>query len=131
MTERLSAVALTLALAAGQATVCAGWAPTPEARMACCSDDGACPMHKAGSTDHGATHGVTQPEADRCCAASDRNGLAPPAPSVAVTITLAVVPSPVPTLLTRSESHAAIWRLLAPIPTVGIPKHFLLSVLLV
>ena len=36
--RRLSSVALTLALLAGNIGVCAAWAATPEARMACCAE---------------------------------------------------------------------------------------------
>jgi hypothetical protein len=44
--RRLWAVFLCLVLLGGNAAVCAGWAPTPEARKACC-ESGMCPMmHK-------------------------------------------------------------------------------------
>jgi hypothetical protein len=128
--RRLSVVLLTLALAAGQAGVCAGWMATPEARMACCSEDGPCPMHKSDSED-GQTRIVTQAEADRCCAASEREDSAPSPAGPGIFVTLAVALSPIPGLLPAPEAHADIWRASVPIPTGHVPKHVLLSVFLV
>jgi hypothetical protein len=128
--RRLSVVLLTLALAAGQAGVCAGWMPTPEARMACCSDDGPCAMHKSDSED-GPTRVVSQAEADRCCAASEHEDSTPSPSNGAFFVTLAVALSPIPGLLPAPEAHADIWRASVPIPTGHVPKHVLLSVFLV
>jgi hypothetical protein len=128
--RRFSVVLLTLALAAGQAGVCAGWMATPEARMACCSDDGPCPMHKSESED-GSTRVVTQAEADRCCAASEHEDSTPSQSNAAFFVTLAVALSPIPGLLAAPEAHADIWRASVPIPASHVPKHLLLSVFLV
>jgi hypothetical protein len=128
--RRLSAVFLTLALAAGQAGVCAGWMATPAARMACCSDDGPCPMHKSESED-GSTRGVTQAEADRCCAASEHEDSTPSQSNAAFFVTLAVALSPIPALLPAPEAHADMGRASVPIPASHVPKHLLLSVFLV
>ena len=128
--RRVSVVLLTLALAAGQAGVCAGWMATPEARMACCSDDGPCPMHKSESED-GPTRVVTQAEADRCCAASEHEDSTPSQSNAAFFVTLAVALSPIPALLPEPEPHPDIWRAAVPISTAHVPKHLLLSVFLV
>lgn len=128
--RRLSAVLLTLALAAGQAGVCAGWMPTAEARMACCSDDGPCPMHKSDSED-GQTRVITQAGADRCCALSEQDDSSPSPTSPAFFVTLAVALSPVAVLLPPPDVHASIWRASVPIPTAHVRKHVLLSVFLV
>jgi hypothetical protein len=128
--RRLSAVFLAVALVAGQAGVCAGWMPTAEARMACCSDDGPCPMHKSESED-GPTRVVTQAEADRCCAASEHEDSTPSQSNAGFFLTLAVALSPIPGLLPAPEAHADIWRASVPIPTGHVPKHVLLSVFLV
>jgi hypothetical protein len=128
--RRLSAVFLALALVAGQAGVCAGWMPTPEARMACCSEDGPCPMHKSESED-GPTRVVTQAEADRCCAASEHEDSTPSQSNAAFFVTLSVALIPLPGLLPAPEAHAEIWRASVPIPTGHVPKHVLLSVFLV
>lgn len=128
--KRLSVVLLTLALAAGQAGVCAGWMATPQARMACCSDDGPCPMHKSESED-GPTRVVSQAEADRCCAASEHEDSTPSQSNAAFFVTLAVALSPIPGLLPAPEAHADIWRASVPIPASHVPKHLLLSVFLV
>lgn len=128
--NRLSVVFLTLALVAGQAGVCAGWMSTPEARMACCSDAGPCPMHKSESED-GSTRVLTQAEADRCCAASEQDDSAPSPTGPAFSVTLAVALSPLPALLPQLESHASISRASVPIPPAHVPKYVLLSVFLV
>ena len=129
--RRLSAVLLALALAAGQAGVCAGWMATPEARMACCSDDGPCPMHKSDSEDDDSKRVVSQAEADRCCAASEQDDSAPSPTGPAFSVPLALALSPVPALLPEPEPHPDIWRAAVPVPTAHVPKHLLLSVFLV
>lgn len=129
--RRLSAVLLALALAAGQAGVCAGWMASPEARMACCSEDGPCPMHKPDSEGDESKRVVSQAEADRCCAASEQDDSAPSPTGPAFSVALAVALSPVPALLPRPESHASIPRASVPIPPAHVPKHVLLSVFLV
>jgi hypothetical protein len=129
--RRLSAVFLALALVAGQAGVCAGWMSTPEARMACCSEDGPCPMHKSDSEDDESKRVVSQAEADRCCAASEQENSAPSPTGPAFSVTLAVALSPIPGVLPAPEAHADIWRASVPIPIGHVPKHLLLSVFLV
>jgi hypothetical protein len=97
LAHRVSAVLLCLGLVAGNAAaVCAGWLATPEARMACCVGDGPCPMHKSDSDEQGATRVISQAEADRCCASSERDESAPSSPSFVLTVELALVTSPVP-----------------------------------
>jgi hypothetical protein len=125
--RRLPAVVLTFALGAGQAGVCAGWMPTAEARMACCTEDGPCLMHESDSQD-GPTRVVTQAEADRCCALSEQDDPSPSPTSPAFFTTLAVALSPVPQLLPEPEPHAGIARAAARIPAAHVPKHVLLSV---
>lgn len=129
--RRLPTVLLTLALATGQASVCAGWMSSPEARMACCADHGPCPMHKSDSEDDESTRVVSQLEADRCCAASEHDDSAPSPTGPAFSVTVAVALSPLPPLLPRPESHVSISRASVPIPTAHVPKHVLLSVFLV
>lgn len=126
----LSVVFLTLALVAGQAGVCAGWMATPEARMACCSDDGPCPMHKSEPED-GSTRVLTQAEADRCCAAAEQDDPAPSPSGTAFFVALGIVLSPVSALLPDPQAHVELWRASVPIPTAHVPKHLLLSVFLV
>ena len=129
--KRLSAVLLTLALAVGQAGVCAGWMPTAEARMACCSDDGPCSMHKSDSEHDESKRVVSQAEADRCCAASEQDDSAPLPAGPAFSVTLAVVLSPVSALIPDPQAAVELWRASVPIPTTHVPKHLLLSVFLV
>jgi hypothetical protein len=122
-------MALTLALFAGNLAVCAGWAATPEARMACCAGPD-CPMHKSDSSDSDGPR-VSQTEADRCCAMSESGTSTPSTPTSAIftpaTILLAAVVLPVePPSLVLSDA----WRGVTPLPATGVAKHLLLSVFL-
>src|SRR5688572_1798613 len=86
--RRFPALVLTLALASGNVAVCAGWAATPEARMACCTDDGACPMHTSES---GSSRSISQAEADSCCASSEGDDSTQSNPTVAAALSKAVL----------------------------------------
>jgi hypothetical protein len=128
LTRRLPALLLTLALSASHAALCAGWLATPQARMACCSMDGACPMHKSDSTDW-RSRAVTQAEADSCCAASEQENSAPSASVSAFSVSFSPVFSrPV---LPTAVAQPRAWRMLVPVPAAHVPKHLLLSVFLV
>jgi len=129
---RLAALALTVGLVAGNAAVCAGWMPTAEARMACCTDRGECPMHKGDSHRSGSGHVLTQVQADSCCASAEDQRSNPSNPSFVTAITAAVLgvgvalPAKVPALVLSDA-----WRTSTPIPIAPVPKHVLLSVFLV
>lgn len=127
----VSAVLVIVALAAGNVAVCAGWLATPEARMACCSEGGSCPMHKADSDDSGAARVITQAEADSCCAASEQNDPAPSSSIFVASVTLAVIPSPVPFVSAITAAQSDRRRRIVPVPGARLPKHLRLSVLLV
>ncbi len=132
LVQRLSALALTLGVDGGNAAVCAGWLPTPEARMACCADGAECPMHKGDSHRSGSERVLTQAQADSCCASSERENSNQSNPSFVAAITAAVLgvgivlPASVPALVLSDA-----WRTSAPIPIAPVPKHVLLSVFLV
>jgi hypothetical protein len=125
-------VVLAMALAAANGAVCAGWLATPEARMACCSEGGECPMHKGDSHRSGSERALTQAQADSCCASSERENSSQSSPTFAPAITAAVlgvgivVPANVPVLVLSDA-----WRTSTPIPIAPVPKHVLLSVFLV
>src|SRR5262245_2424851 len=124
--HRLSAVLLCLALIGGNAAVCAGWAATPEERMACCAEGGDCPMHKGAPQDSGSGGVLTQIEADNCCAASERENSNPSAPTFVAPISVAVLgpgivlPVSVPALVLSDG-----WRTYSPIPTPPVRRHVL------
>jgi hypothetical protein len=130
--RRISVVAIVLALAGGKAAVCAGWMPTPEARMACCAEGGGCPMHKGDSPSAGHAGVLTQAQADSCCAASEREDSSQSSPSFVASITQAVLgtgtvlPSVTPPLVLSDA-----WRGVTPLSIAHVPKHVLLSVFLV
>jgi hypothetical protein len=130
--RRWSAMLLTLALSAGNIGLCAGWTAAAEARMACCSDRPACPMSVSDSDDSHSHHGVTQEQADTCCAVSEGGTSSQSNPSFVVATNIAVVrtahasPHVVPDLVLRN-----VWRLAAQVSPASVPKHVLHSVFIV
>lgn len=130
LSRRLLAGVLSLALSAGSLALCAGWAATPEARVACCSEAGACPMHKPDSQRSGAQRAVTQAQADSCCASSEGDDSTPSAPAFALSLSVAAVPSALPVVTPAVAVHLEAWRALVPLPGTRVPRHLLLSVFL-
>ena len=132
LVHRLAALSLTFALMGGNAAICAGWMPTPDARMACCAEGGECPMHKGQSHSSGSKRVLTQAQADSCCASSEGKQSNQSNPSFVTAITAAVLgvgivlPANVPALVLSDA-----WRTSAPVPVAPVPKHVLLSVFLV
>ena len=128
MLRRIASVLCVLAFVQSAVAVCAGWQATPEARMQCC-EGGACPMHRH---EHGGSRArVTQAAADDCCAQSARPDSSPSATAFASTLTLAVLEShpPAASSLAPAPLLSAPWE--TPSPPAHVPKHLLLSVLLV
>jgi hypothetical protein len=128
--KRASVLVSVLALAAGNAGLCAGWAPTPQARMACCTGGAGCPMHAASAGHHGAGHTITQSEADGCCAASNGGRSSQPGPFIAAGISPAVLTAVVPAAPVTLARSVRLALITVPIPA-PVPRHLLLSVFLV
>jgi hypothetical protein len=87
-------------------------------------------MH-ADSDDSTSRRVITQAEADRCCATSERDDSAPSESSFVLAASLGFVVSPVPPVLPEAAIARAWNRTFAPLPPTHVPKHLLLSVLLV
>ena len=120
-----------LGLTTGQLLQCSGWLPTPEARMACCVDERTCPMH-AGEDTHDGAHGWThrtldQADADACCLASAPEDTSPSAAGFVLSQDQATVPG--------ASLPAPVWVAAPgtrdPVPNARLPRHLLLSVLIV
>ena len=130
--RRFTAFLLCLGVIAATVPVCGGWAPTAEARMACCAEGGACPMHARRSRESGDGHLLSQADADSCCASSERESssstTSTPAAAIPFEILGAgiVLPASVPALVLSND-----WRTVSPIPTAPISRHVLLSVFLI
>jgi hypothetical protein len=125
--RRGASIVCVLSLGLSVAAQCAGWQPTPEARQQCCRD-GACPLHR--HQDGASRTQLTQAAADDCCAQSAHDS-SPSGTVFASTVTLAVlvaIPSVVSTLA-PTVPLTAPWE--TPSPPAHVPKHLLLSVLLV
>ena len=128
--HRVSAIVLCLALVAGNLAVCAGWATTAEARMACCAHADTCPMHNGETHDASQRLVISQAQADSCCAGSERSNQSSPSlntsmPSVVVDAG-EVLRLQAPSL----AAHDVSWTVV-PIPIAQVPRHILLSVFLV
>jgi hypothetical protein len=126
--RRVAWVVCLLAFAQSAAAQCAGWQTTPDARRACCQD-GACPLHH--HEDSTSRTQVTQAAADDCCAQSQRRESSPSGSVFATTITSAVLQSAPPVVLSLAPAMplGAPWE--TPSPPTHVPKHLLLSVLVV
>ena len=130
LTQRLAAFAAVLALSVGNLAG-AGWQPTPEARMECCTSGTDCPMHKSESHRSGSTHSVTQAQADTCCAASSNRTQSPTAVSTFGLANAASLQAVVAVVVPVAAPALEEWRALVPLPLSPVPKHLLLSVFLV
>lgn len=124
---RAFALLLTLALTAGNIGVCAGWAASAAARMACCADDAACPMDTSVTHTHGT---MSQAQADTCCAVSESQGTDSRRTVAAVDTSTALRPAfslwqAVPAPLLRKP-----W-IVPPRCGPGVSRHVLHSVFLV
>src|SRR5262249_11862644 len=75
--SRFAAITMVLVLLGGHLAECQGWLSTPEARMACCANEQECPMHNAGQHSSASNHRISQSDADRCCATSERGESTP------------------------------------------------------
>ena len=131
LSRRLAALVLALSFSAGHLAECSGWQATGEARMACCVEGVACPMHKSDSTDSTLGRVVTQADADSCCAASEGDHSTPSVSSFGLTVAVAIVPVTLPAIEAVISSRPASWRTVVPPPADSVPRHLLLSVFLV
>jgi hypothetical protein len=131
LTRRLAPIVAVFALCVGNVAVCAGWLATPEARMACCMSGTTCPMHKSEGHDRSSKGAVSQAQADSCCAAAaqQRDSTAAGSP-FAWSGVIALVPAALFTVPVTAPT-AQEWRAPVPLPVSSVPKHLLLSVLLV
>lgn len=87
-----------------------------------------CPMHQQ----HGSGNAtVSQADADRCCASSERGDSTPAGSLFASSLTLAVLVSPLPTLMRVPFVAHATRAELAAAPLSPVPKHLLFSTFLV
>jgi hypothetical protein len=128
--RRMASVLCVLALGISALAPCAGWLRTPEARVACCEQDGGCAMHAARHQNSPHAR-VTQMEADGCCASSETDDSTPSAPSYAATVTPAVLATAIPSIVVDAAAYVDAWRALVPVPATPVAKHLLFSVFLV
>jgi hypothetical protein len=128
---RVSALVVTLALALASPSECAGWLSTPEARMACCTDEATCPMHSSEAVPDGSPRAISQAEADGCCAASERDDSASSSTGFVLSLPTAPVADVLPQVVPPVAPSLSVWRTLVPHVPPAVPTHLRLSVLLV
>lgn len=88
-------------------------------------------MHKSESHGSGATHSVTQAQADNCCAASSNRTQSPTGVATFALSNAAALPAIVSFVVPVVTPALEEWRALVPLPLSPVPKHLLLSVFLV
>jgi hypothetical protein len=106
---------------------CGGWRPAPEARMACCDKAMACPM-RGHRTSPAPASRLSQAEADACCATAE-SGDAPPLVAFALPPLVATFPA-FPIAASAPVAHAYPPDD-SPPPGPAIPRHLLLTVILI
>lgn len=100
--------------------------------MACCAADGTCTMHdEPPAAEAGRHHPVSQPDADRCCAISERGESGPAVPVVTLPGGLSAAAGPVPQPLPAPVLPARPTDDPSHRPGAHVPRHLFLSVLLV
>jgi hypothetical protein len=131
--RRVAAFAVVVTLGAAGWAECAGWQATPEARMACCSGTGDCPMHESTVPGSSPERVVTQAQADSCCAASDTGDSTPSAGAFSLSLSAALVTSTLSawTRIAAPPASFDAWRTHVPLPVGQVSKHVLLSVFLI
>lgn len=127
----LATVVAVLALVAGNVAICAGWQAMPEARMACCMNGASCPMHESNSHGSPARHRLSQEQADDCCAAAPNRTQSSGANATFALSSVTALPAAVASVVPVVVPALREWRALVPVPASSVPKHLLLSVLLV
>jgi hypothetical protein len=127
-----AAMLLMLVLSAGNIGLCAGWTAAAADRMACCVENTACPMHDSDSHASHSRHGVTQAQADACCATSEQRQSSQSSPTLTVTLSFAALRTATPlSVVLPAPVLRDAWRMAVPISTATVPKHVLHSVFLV
>jgi hypothetical protein len=127
---RVAAFVAALTMSVGNIATCAGWQATAEARMACCTTDPACPMRESEGHDHSSSGPISQAQADSCCLdATRRHDSAAAAPIFAASGVIALEPVALFSIPTAADSPDR--RALAPPAPAAVPRHLLISVLLV
>ena len=94
----LAALLILFVAFASTAGVCAGWQQSAEARMACCQDEANCPMHATERHGSSTRAGVSQSDADRCCASAERGASTPSTAFFVTNVTFAVIANPIPAI---------------------------------
>lgn len=125
--RRIAALLCVLTFAQSAMVQCAGWQTSPEARRQCCREGACARVHQHDGT---AAAAVAQTAADACCAQAPQQDKAASASPSGAAVPLGLVSAlsrvalPLLPLLTTAP-----WR--APSPPSRVPRHLLISVLLV
>ncbi|HTH02573.1 MAG TPA: hypothetical protein VL882_19995 [Vicinamibacterales bacterium] len=129
--QRFAALSIIIAMILGSTAICAGWAGSAEERLACCVEETGCPMHEPPVPHSHTSAGVTQAQADACCAASESRRSSPTTPHF-TNIGSASLAASVPSFIMASPTALVpATRSIPARPPGSVPRHLLLSVLIV
>jgi hypothetical protein len=124
----LMALCMVAAISTVNLAVCAGWAPTPEARISCCTGEG-CPMHKTGGSQRLV---VTQADADKCCALSEDTHRSSSLPTYAPGLSSLASALPLAGRVNvTAVPHGDITPMSVPVRAASTARYVLLSIFLV
>lgn len=129
---RFPALLVVFALLMNTWVQCVASVSTPEARMACCTDEDPCPMHQNGRDGASSTDSrVNQAQADACCASAEPWPSTPSSTSHIATFTFAFQSTVLSADLVDIATVRQGCRDVSAISATRVPRHLLLSVLLV
>jgi hypothetical protein len=129
--RRFAALSIILAMILGSPAICAGWARSAAERLACCVEEIGCPMHEPPVHQSHASAGVTQAQADACCAASESRKSSPTTQHFTNIGSASLAPSVLSLIVTSPTALVPTTRSTPARPPGPVPRHLLLSVLIV
>jgi len=88
-------------------------------------------MHKSEPRGFGSKRVISQAQADKCCAATSSRTQASPADPAFVLSNASALAASAGVIVPVAVPALQEWRALVPLPVSPVPKHLLLSVLLV
>ena len=129
--QRFAALSIIIAMILGSPATCAGWAQSANERRACCVEETGCPMGETPVRHSHGSEGVTQAQADACCAATESRKSSPIAPQFTSIGSVSLAPGGLSLVVASPAALVLTARSTPERPPGSIPRHLLLSVLIV
>lgn len=131
LARRFLALTTISAMMIGSSGICVGWTASADDRRACCVEETGCPKHEVPMHHPHASTGVTQAQADACCAATESRRSSPTTPHLTRTASVSLAPSALSLIVDQPAAPFLCTRTAPARPPGTVPRHLLLSVLLV